>query len=55
MQLAAEKQRTGDLVGEHCKLSQELRLAIDQADLERLAAADELARTKSASALDYAA
>ncbi len=55
MQLAAEKQLTGDLVGEHFKLSQELRRAIDQADLDSRTAAAELARTKSARALEYAA
>ncbi len=55
-QLAAEKQRTGDLVGEHAKLSQELRRVIDQADADRRAAADELSRSRSVdSALDYAA
>ncbi len=55
MQLASEKQRNSDLVGEHFKLSQELLRAIDQADLDRRTAAAELKRTKSASALDYAA
>ncbi len=55
MQLAAERQRTCYLVGEHFKLSQELLRAIDQADLDRRTAAAELARTKSASALDYSA
>ena len=54
-QLAAEKQRTGDLVGEHAKLSQELRRVIDQADADRRAAAAELSRSRSDSALDYAA
>ncbi len=54
-QLAAEKQRTGDLVGEHAKLSQELRRVIDQADADRRAAAAELSRSRSNSALDYAA
>ena len=54
-QLAVEKQRNSDLVGEHFKLSQELRRVADQADLDRRTAAAELARTKSASALEYAA
>ena len=51
-QLAVKQQRNSDLVAEH---SQELRRAIDQADLDRRTAAAELARTKSASALEYAA
>lgn len=54
-QLAVEQQRNSDLVAEHFKLSQELRRAVDQADLDRRTAAAELARTKSASALEYAA
>ncbi len=54
-QLAVEKQRNSDLVGEHFKLSQELRRVVDQADLDRRTAAAELARTKSTSALEYAA
>ena len=33
-QLAVEKQRNSDLVGEHFKLSQQLRRVVDQADLE---------------------
>ncbi len=42
-------------VGEHTKLSQELRRAIDQADTDRRAAAAELSRSRSDSALDYVA
>jgi hypothetical protein len=42
-------------VGEHAKLSQELRRVIDQADADRRAAAAELSRSNSDSALDYAA
>ena len=57
-QLAVEQQRNSDLAAEHFKLSQELRRAVDQADLDRAdrrTAVAELARTKSASALEYAA
>ena len=54
-QLAAEKQRTRDLVGEHAKISQELRQVIDQADADRRAAAAELSRSRSDGALNYAA
>ena len=42
-------------MGEHSKLLQELRLVIDQADADRRAAAAELSRSRSDSALDYAA
>ncbi len=42
-------------MGEHAKLSQELRRIIDQADAYRRAATDELSRLRSDSALDYAA
>ncbi len=42
-------------MGEHSKLSQELRRVIDQADADRRAAAAELSRSRSYSALDYAA
>jgi hypothetical protein len=42
-------------VGEHAKLSQELRRVIDQADADRRAAAAKLSRCRSYSALDYAA
>ncbi len=42
-------------MGEHAKLSQELRRVIDQAGADRRAAAAELSRSRSDSALDYAA
>ncbi len=42
-------------MGEHAKLSQELWRVIDQADADRRAAAAELSRSRSDSALDYEA
>ncbi len=41
-------------MGEHSKLSQELQLVIDQVDADRRAAAAELSRSRSDSALDSA-